>query len=100
MPSVAGRTSITATITGIERTAVRHLDAIPLSSMAGGPIAVRAGDRTMTPEGALYRVRLATNEKQPHQELTGTIQLDASASSLIGSLWRRVVSLLVREGSA
>jgi len=98
IPTIAGRGAITATITAVERTAIRHLDALPLSSLAGGPIALRPGDKTLTPEAALYRVRLDTAELLPLQEVTGTLHLDATGASALGTLWRNAVTLLVREG--
>jgi putative peptide zinc metalloprotease protein len=98
IPTIAGRGAITATITAVERTAIRHLDALPLSSLAGGPIALRPGDKTLTPEAALYRVRLDTAELFPLQEVTGTLHLDATGASALGTLWRNAVTLLVREG--
>jgi len=97
VPTAPGRASIAATVTTIERIAIRHLDALSLSSPAGGPIAVRPGDRTLTPEAALYRVRLSTGENLPDRELTGTVHLDAAGASLIGGLWRTVINQLVRE---
>ncbi|MCR6633054.1 MAG: HlyD family efflux transporter periplasmic adaptor subunit [Magnetospirillum sp.] len=97
VPTAPGRPSLAATVTAIERTAIRHLDAAPLASLAGGPIAVRSAERALVPEQALYRVRLRVQAPPPAAELIGTVHLEAAGHSLFAGLWRRVTGLLVRE---
>ena len=97
VPAAPGRPATAATVTAIERTALRRLDAASLSSVAGGPIAVRPGDRSLTPERALYRVRLTTLLPAPTQELTGTVHIDTAAASPLAGIWRSAVAALVKE---
>ena len=83
---------------GVERAALTHLDAPALSSIAGGPIAIRPVDRDLAPEAALYRVRLSTATPAPSIELRGTIHIDAPGVSLLGHLWSSVLGVVLREG--
>jgi len=97
LPTAPGRATVSGTVTAIERTALHQLDVPSLASVAGGPIAVRPGDRTLTPEKALYRVRLTTTEPPPAQELVGTMHIDAAGATLVARAWRSTLGILVRE---
>ncbi|WP_165498242.1 HlyD family efflux transporter periplasmic adaptor subunit [Siculibacillus lacustris] len=92
-----GWSPLTARVATIERVAVRHLDAPSLASFGGGPIAVRPGDRELTPTQALYRVRLTADEPAPAIELRGTIHIAAAAASPVSRFWRAVAGIVLRE---
>ena len=92
-----GYAAVQARVVGVERTALSHLDAPALSSTAGGPIAVRPGDRNLTPEAALYRVRLVTTIPAPSVALHGTVHIEAAGASFFGHLWRSVLGVVLRE---
>jgi putative peptide zinc metalloprotease protein len=97
LATAPGHPPIVARVVAVERTALLHLDAPALASIAGGPIAIRAGDRDLTPEQAVYRVRLATRVPASRLRLSGTIHIDAPGASLVGHLWRTILGVLLRE---
>lgn len=92
-----GYAAVTGRVIGVERTSLLQLDAPALASTNGGPIAIRPGDRNLTPEHALYRVRLTTDIPAPDLELRGTIHIDAPGTSLVARLGRSILGVLLRE---
>lgn len=89
-----------AGVIDIDRLAVQTLDERPaLASIFGGPIPVRAKDKKLIPEQALYRVRLRVmgDVPVPAIELRGLAHIDAPAESLLARLWRSVAIVVLRE---
>lgn len=84
----------------IDRVNVSNLDALPLASVYGGPIAVEHDDSgALVPTEPLFRLRLEDcgSGAAPPWELRGTAHLDGSAASLIGRPLHRAFAVLQRE---
>lgn len=90
---------VRAEVVGIDGTAARTLTDPELASVNGGAIATRIGaDETLIPEIPVYRVTLVPSDPDaPMRTLTGTALLEGQPASIAGQVWRRVVSVVIRE---
>lgn len=72
-----------------------------LASDRHGPIAVRRDrDHNPQPVQAQYRVRFTVHERPfslPQQPLRGSVMLEGKTESIVGSVWRRIAALGIRE---
>ena len=75
------------------------MDDPELASVNGGAIATRVGaNEALIPEIPVYRVTLVPSDATvPDRPLTGTAVLEGRAASIAGQVWRRVVSVVIRE---
>lgn len=87
-------------IQDIDDTNTRVLTRRYLASPFGGDIAAREdGQHQMVPEESLYRVLIApAGNTTPATLQRGRVTLQGARESLVGSLWRRTVAVLLREG--
>jgi len=97
----SGDPPVELTVASIGTASVRVLDTTDLASIYGGGIAVRkdaAGK--LQPESAIYRAVLTP--KRPGlalpKRLRGTVTIEADRTSLIARIYRRAVSVVIREG--
>lgn len=99
IPADIAAPSIRAEIVSIDGTAARTLNDPELASVNGGAIATRIGaNEALIPEIPVYRVTLVpTGPTSPARTLTGTAVLEGRAASIAGQVWRRVVSVVIRE---
>ncbi|WP_285962629.1 HlyD family efflux transporter periplasmic adaptor subunit [Pseudomonas tohonis] len=84
----------------VDATGVAYLELEALSSDHHGPIAVRRdAQKRAEPVQAQYGVRLSLLDEAVHpaQPLRGVVVLDGDRQSLLGSAWRRLAALGVRE---
>ncbi|HEX2011550.1 MAG TPA: HlyD family efflux transporter periplasmic adaptor subunit [Roseateles sp.] len=84
----------------VDATGVAYLELEALSSDHHGPIAVRRdAQQRAEPVQAQYGVRLSLLDASihPSQPLRGVVVLDGEGQSLLGSAWRRLAALGVRE---
>lgn len=99
VPADMASARVPARVTGIEGTAVRVLSDQELASVHGGAIATRAGaNDTLIPEVPVYRVVLKPSEPAALQHIsTGNAILEGRPASIAGQIWRRIVSVIIRE---
>lgn len=99
IPSDLAVSRIRAEVISIDGTAARPLDDPELASVNGGAIATRVGaNEALIPEIPVYRVTLVPSDATvPDRPLTGTAVLEGRAASIAGQVWRRVVSVVIRE---
>lgn len=84
----------------IAPTGSAYLQQEMLASDRHGPIAVRRdGQQAPQPVQAQYSVRftLAADSQIPTQPLRGSVVLEGEKASLLGTLWRRIAALGIRE---
>lgn len=84
----------------VDTTGVASLELEALSSDHHGPIAVRRdAQKRAEPVQAQYGVRLSLLDEtlHPAQPLRGVVVLDGDRQSLLGTAWRRMAALGVRE---
>lgn len=96
-----GDAPVELTVASIGTASVRVLDTTELASVYGGGIAVRKdAANKLQPESAIYRAMLTP--KQPGAglptRLRGTVNIGADRTSLIARIYRRAVSVMIREG--
>jgi len=96
-----GDPPVELTVASIGTASVRVLDTTDLASIYGGGIAVRkdaAGK--LQPESAIYRAVLTPKQPGPAlpKRLRGTVDIEADRTSLIARIYRRAVSIVIREG--
>jgi putative peptide zinc metalloprotease protein len=96
-----GGDPVELTVASIGTASVRVLDTTDLASIYGGGIAVRKdAANKLQPESAVYRAVLTP--KQPGlalpKRLRGTVNIEADRTSLIARIYRRAVSVVIREG--
>jgi putative peptide zinc metalloprotease protein len=97
-PETAGFPAVPCWVAMIDPHAARVLVAGELASTHGGAIDVRGKDGSLIPEHAIYRVRLAFAAAAPiTQKLRGTVMIAADGQALGASLFRSVMTVLVRE---
>ncbi len=92
-----GRPDFSCRIIAIDSGSIRNLTEIALASVAGGPIQVRAKDKALAPEHALYRARCAVAHSMQVAQLRGIAVLNAEPESFAGSVMRSAASVLMRE---
>ena len=99
VPADMALSRIPANVTSINGTAVRTLADQELASVNGGAIATRAGqNETLVPEVPIYRVTLRPSEPVVLQHtIAGNVILEGQAVSIMGRMWRKIVSVLIRE---
>ena len=91
---------VAATLTSIDLGALHVLPYAELSSLSGGPIAVRAEAQGLQPQDAYYRLRfeLLDPALDPGSlRLTGQVLIKGKSRSWLGLQCQRVLSVLVRE---
>lgn len=84
----------------IDTTGVTHVQLEALTSDHAGPVAVRRNDRQEAePTSAYYRARLQWlgTQTQVTYPLRGLVVLRGQSQSVLGSAWRRVAALGIRE---
>lgn len=103
IPGDVAAPRVPAQVTSIERTATRALSDPELGSVNGGPIAVRqmpgpGQAEILVPELPVYRVALAPRGRvtSDHTQV-GVALIEGRPASVAGQVWRRVVSVLIRE---
>ncbi|KHT42558.1 HlyD family efflux transporter periplasmic adaptor subunit [Pectobacterium brasiliense] len=89
------------TLHNIAPTGSAYLQQEMLASDRHGPIAVRRdNERNPQPVQAQYRVRFMVQEEQflpLQQPLRGSVILEGEKESILGTVWRRVAALGIRE---
>jgi len=94
------RPALPVRLTEVNATGASYLDIEALASDHTGPIAVRRDQQQRAqPVQAQYAVRLALVDEveMPAQPQRGIVLLQGRRESLLGSVWRRVAALGVRE---
>lgn len=94
------RSSLQVELLDVDANGVSYLDQEALASDHHGPIAVRRDENHRAePVQAQYGVRLKVMEEieTPTQPLRGIAVLQGRSESLLGSTWRRLAALGVRE---
>lgn len=94
------RSSLQIELLDVDANGVSYLDQEALASDHHGPIAVRRDENhSAKPVQAQYGVRLKVMEEinTPVQPLRGVAVLQGRSESLLGSSWRRLAALGVRE---
>ncbi|WP_178119527.1 biotin/lipoyl-binding protein [Pseudomonas sp. SCB32] len=94
------RPALAVRLDEVDATGVSYLELEALASDHYGPIAVRRDEqRRAEPVQAQYGVRLSQLDAafHPAQPLRGVVVLDGEGQSLLGSVWRRLAALGVRE---
>jgi putative peptide zinc metalloprotease protein len=92
--------AIPVALAEVDANGVNYLDLEALASDHHGPIAVRRDENHRAePVQAQYGARLNILEAvpTPHQPLRGLVVLQGQNESLLGSAWRRLAALGVRE---
>ncbi|NGZ05233.1 MAG: HlyD family efflux transporter periplasmic adaptor subunit [Magnetococcales bacterium] len=99
VPEVSEHPTIPVRLDTTQASTITELDDPLLVSVAGGPIPVRLQNRSLIPEGAWFRIRLAA-ESIPDwspARLRGTLHLKAQPRSLLERWSRSALLVLVRE---
>ncbi|WP_176514243.1 site-2 protease family protein [Pseudomonas faucium] len=95
------RGSLAVTLADIDTAGAPYIDQEALVSEHKGPIAVRRDDeKRAQPLEAQYGARFALEKGAPEQvshPLRGVVVLEGEGMSLLGSAWRRIAALGVRE---
>ena len=83
----------------LRATPVSHIAEPIIASVSGGEVAVRKNGNELVPEKSLFRITgtLDSGEKGYDKMYRGRVRLDAKSKSLLDTLWRPVMSLLIRE---
>ncbi|TWB29632.1 HlyD family efflux transporter periplasmic adaptor subunit [Nitrospirillum bahiense] len=100
-PDQTVTSAVDGRIQDIDDTSTRVLTRRYLASTYGGDIAAREDSQhQLVPEESLYRVLIApAKDTAPASLERGRVTLEGARESLLGSLWRRTVAILLREGS-
>ncbi|MEO5378208.1 MAG: peptidase M50 [Magnetococcus sp. DMHC-6] len=99
IPEIPEYSSLDVYLQQMDVSGVSQLDEPLLSSLTGGPIAVKMQKDLPVPEAALFRVRLqadAVSDWSPLR-LRGTLHLEADPQSLLERWTQTVLMVLVRE---
>lgn len=71
-----------------------------LASVYGGDVAVeREADGRLKPISGVHLVRFSTDVNAPGRVRRGVVHLEGEAQSLVASVWRQVMRVIVRETS-
>lgn len=92
--------SIDAVVVSVERSAAQTIEALPLVTLHGGPIAARADAAgRMVADIAHYRVILHPVDPlpAPRRARLGTAVVQGPSRALAADLWRSTVAVLIRE---
>ena len=93
-------TARNSTVTGIDRTAVKSLSDPQLAVPYGGAIPARFDNKTLSPDGAVYRIRLTVDMPQVTAPLRGLVHIDGERRSLLGRAFRAAAAVVIREWGA
>ncbi len=88
--------AIDATIIRIDKAAASSLKA-EFASRYTGSIAVKENPQELIPQNSVYRVLLKADSKAYQQTQRGNVMIMGEAESLANLLWKRILSVLVRE---
>nr|WP_272888913.1 site-2 protease family protein [Stutzerimonas stutzeri] len=95
------RDSLAVSLEEVDANGVSYIDQQALASDHHGPIAVRRDEeKRAQPLEAQYGVRFELESAAPQQVAhpqKGLVVLDGEAMSVLGSTWRRMAALVVRE---
>ena len=94
------RPAVKVRLNEVDATGVDYLELEALSSDQGGPIAVRRdAQHRAEPVQGQYGVRLSLTDESVviSQPVRGVVKLDATSQSVLGSVWRQLAALGVRE---
>ncbi|WP_196758009.1 efflux RND transporter periplasmic adaptor subunit [Stutzerimonas stutzeri] len=94
------RPALKVRLNEVDATGVDYLELEALSSDQGGPIAVRRdAQHRAEPVQGQYGVRLGLSDETViiSQPVRGVVKLDATSQSVLGSVWRQLAALGVRE---
>lgn len=94
------RPALKVRLNEVDATGVDYLELEALSSDQGGPIAVRRdAQHRAEPVQGQYGVRLGLSDESVviSQPVRGVVKLDATSQSVLGSVWRQLAALGVRE---
>ncbi|MEP9378484.1 efflux RND transporter periplasmic adaptor subunit [Aquabacter sp. CN5-332] len=103
IPTNIAAPRVPAEVTSIDGTATRALADPELASVNGGAIAARQApgqgqNELLVPEVPVYRVTLTpTVHVTPDHTRTGTAIIEGYPASIAGQVWRKVVSVIIRE---
>lgn len=99
VPADPAGARVPAHVATIHGTAIKTLSDQELASIHGGALATRRGaNDTLVPEVPVYRVTLKPHEAvDVRHTLTGTVLLEGQPASIAGQVWRRVLSVAIRE---
>ncbi|MBZ6078408.1 HlyD family efflux transporter periplasmic adaptor subunit [Microvirga sp. WGZ8] len=99
IPNDATFAKISAAVISVDETSVRSMSHPELASVNGGSIASRQGpNETIVPEMPVYRVALEPVPLTTSSTVRiGTVLLSSEPESLLRQVWRRFVTVLVRE---
>ncbi|EME67838.1 membrane-fusion protein [Paramagnetospirillum caucaseum] len=92
-----GRPDLPCRIATIDSGAIRSLTEPVLASVAGGPIQVRAKDKSLVPDQALYQIRCVGTIPAQATQLRGMAVLKAEPESIAGFILRSAAAALLRE---
>jgi putative peptide zinc metalloprotease protein len=87
----------TAIVTAIDRTAVKSLTDPELAVPYGGAIPARFDNKSLVPDGAVFRVRLTADAVNLTSALRGQVHIDGERRSLLGRASRSVAAVFIRE---
>ena len=90
----------TATVTAIDRTAVKSLSDPELAVPYGGGIPARFADKALVPDGSVYRVHLSVEGSVPASPLRSQVHIDGDRRSLLGRALRAAAAVAIREWGA
>jgi len=88
--------AVDAHVYTIEPAAITTLEQPYVASAHGGEVTTKPG-APLDVIGALYRVRMTTNNPPPSRVLRGTVMLEAQSASILGRLKNQVVGIWRRE---
>jgi putative peptide zinc metalloprotease protein len=89
-----------ATVTAIDRTAVKSLANPELAAPYGGGIPARFDSKAMVPDVAVYRVRLSLVDEAVAAPLRGQVHIHGDRRSLLGRALRAAAAVVIREWGA
>ncbi|MEQ1716566.1 MAG: HlyD family efflux transporter periplasmic adaptor subunit, partial [Hyphomicrobium sp.] len=91
----------TGKLVEVVQSGIRIVDLPYLSSVFGGAVpSDRSGEQEIHPRSGRHAVRVAIDGAAVERVIRGTLHLDAKPESIAAAMWRRILQVLVREGSA
>ena len=88
------------TVIGIDHTAVRSLADPELAVPYGGAISARFDNKSLVPDLALYRVRLAVAGQAVSTPVRGQMLMNGERRSLVDRVFRAAAAVVIREWGA
>ena len=86
-----------ATIESIDPVATKALNDPALTTAYGGPISARFDNKTLTPDSAIYRIRLSVADAPVSVPVRGMAHLEGARQSLAGHALTSAAAVLIRE---